>query len=442
MKRILAVVTAALLIALALPLGASAAESSQALPFELVAPQNVAVDLLGTDSPTSMRFTLSLTNEMTTFWQKWENAEGREALLSGFDYQEIWMGVQIDWALDDVNDPVSGWHYNVYWDGNKDGGLGRDDDYNYRFSEWDVVDWGLQSGIETVQDYWIMRGVPNDARWNGEPDTKTPGVKDQLRPDQYTYNIDEDTVRIDFTEHTAYFRARFWVTTRKDTEDGSKDSVYFSDWSNTVGYGKDIAAYEPLKPGTVPAPVITNLRMTDETFNDNPVVAFTMTVPDEVQTMATNSLGHGGSFYVETLARVKGDAEWTDLTEADRDIRAGERKAFLLYLAKEGQVIPKDTVIELRCRYRVEEYGQDVFYSDWSKIISFGTDDITNGSGQGSGTVTPGDDGKSSCPICHFCPQPLGLCIFIWLLIILLVIIVIVVIIVIAAKSKKKKEQN
>ena len=63
----------------------------------------------------------------------------------------------------------------------------------------------------------------------------------------------------------------------------------------------------------------------------------------------------------------------------------------------------------------------------------------------GNGTDNPYDDGNpsgvgSKCPICHFCSQPLGLCIFIWLLIILVVIIVIVIIIVITRKKKKDKK--
>ncbi len=45
---------------------------------------------------------------------------------------------------------------------------------------------------------------------------------------------------------------------------------------------------------------------------------------------------------------------------------------------------------------------------------------------------------ESNCGICHFCPQPLGLCIFLWLLIILIVISVIVTIVVIIKKKRNK----
>jgi hypothetical protein len=61
--------------------------------------------------------------------------------------------------------------------------------------------------------------------------------------------------------------------------------------------------------------------------------------------------------------------------------------------------------------------------------------------GNGTGTQNdPSNTGKKTCPICHFCSQPLGLCIFIWLLIILVVIIIIVIIIVAVRKKRKDKK--
>ena len=87
---------------------------------------------------------------------------------------------------------------------------------------------------------------------------------------------------------------------------------------------------------------------------------------------------------------------------------------------------------------------------DFSQFGVTSGEEINNGNSSSNpgenGTNNPYDDGNpsgvgSNCPICHFCPQPLGLCIFIWLLIILVVIIIVVVIIA-ASKKKKKKEKN
>ena len=44
---------------------------------------------------------------------------------------------------------------------------------------------------------------------------------------------------------------------------------------------------------------------------------------------------------------------------------------------------------------------------------------------------------EDKCPICHFCPRPLGLCIFIWIAIIAVVIVVVIVVIKVAKKTKK-----
>ena len=82
----------------------------------------------------------------------------------------------------------------------------------------------------------------------------------------------------------------------------------------------------------------------------------------------------------------------------------------------------------------------------WSDILSFGTSEIGgNDAPAPSETapaeeVKPADNAKDSCPICHFCPQPLGLCIFIWLAILILAILIIILIIKAAKKGKKQEK--
>ncbi|MBO4385264.1 MAG: hypothetical protein J5854_07600 [Clostridia bacterium] len=444
MKKLFSVITVLAMLLSFTAVFASKAETG--LPFDLVAPGNVTASWLdGSDSPTTIKVAYTLSNEMTKFFKDMENAhiDGTiDDFMANIGCDDIWMNVQIDWALDDVNDSVSGWHYTRYWDGDDYFGLGHDDEGNPRYSEWDIVDGALNNATETVQDMWVTRCVPNDDRWNGNPEIHMPGVKDQLRPEQYTYSTDDDGVLyIDLTQHTFYFRARFVVTVRVD---GTPDKYYFSEWSNIASVGKDAEVIAPLTKADLPAPVITDLRMTDKEFNDNPVVAFTLTVPDELMENAARVEAMGGSIVIETEARVKGDTEWTLMGNSDWIIKAGEMECALLHLANDDHpIIPKDTVIELRCRYRCSQPDMDDIFSDYSKIISFGTNDINSGDNPGGGVIAPGgDDDKTECPICHFCPQPLGLCIFIWIAIILAVIIIIVVIIVVASKNKKKKKNN
>jgi hypothetical protein len=444
MKKFLSILLACVLMVSCLTALTSFASGS--LPFELVAPGNVtAVWLEGGDSPTTTKLTYSLSNDMTTFFKNMENAnlnDTIEQFMKNIGCDDIWMTIQVDWAVDDVNDSVSGWHYSKYWDGDEYFGLGRDSEGNARWSEWDVIDGGLNNATETVQDIWVTRGLPNDDRWNGNPETHTPGVKDQLKPEQYTYNEEAEELRIDYTKHTVYFRARFVVTVRIEDK---PDKYYLSEWSNITSVGKDSEKFEQLTKADLDAPVITGLRMTDKEFNYNPIVAFTLTVPDKLAENATKVEANGGSITIEVWARVKGDKEFVEL-QGDWLIKAGEMESALFNLANEERPnVAKDSIIELRCRYRYDhpKYFDGSIYSDWSKTISFGTDDINYNTNPG--TDNPYDDGNpsgvgSKCPICHFCSQPLGLCIFIWLLIILVVIIVIVIIIVIARKKKKDKK--
>ena len=208
------------------------AAANDKVPFELVPPAYVtAVLVVGGDSPTTTGLAFSLSNEMTTFFKNAETAalEGTiEQFMKNIGCDGIWMNVQIDWAVDDVNDSISGWHYTKYWDGDDYFGLGYDSEGNPRYSEWDIIGDNLNNATDTIQSTWATRCVPNDSRWNGNPETHTPGVKDQLRPEQYTYNEEEDTVRIDYTQHTVYFRARFVVTVR-NLDDEVTDKFYFSD---------------------------------------------------------------------------------------------------------------------------------------------------------------------------------------------------------------------
>ena len=442
MKKSISIMIVCLMILSCITAFASAEEK---LPFEIAPPSSAAVRWLEeNDSPTTMEFSFSLPNDMTAFYAQLEKAhedDKVEEFMSKYDYDEIWTIVQIDWAIDDVKDSVSGWHCNEFWTQRGDIGIKYDEDWNIRTSEWDCVDVGLSNATETTQSYWIMRCVPDDERWNGNPETKTPGVKDQLRPEQYSYY--DDTVHIDFTKHTAYFRVRLVTQTRGE----AGDNYYYSDWSKTVGYGKDVAKIEPLKSGEVEAPVITGLRMTDKTFNDNPVVAFTLTVPEKLQEQSTIAAVFHGGIRIFTECRVKGDTAWTEMSNTDFEIKSGEMECALLHLVNaERPNIPKDTIIELRCRYCISQDGYDDFYSPYSQILTFGTTDITSAS-NAAPTATVSDTKaeektaetkKDECWLCHFCPCPLGLCIFIWIAI----IIVIIVVVIIVTRNKNKKNNK
>lgn len=447
MKKILSAAIVFVMILSCFAMTALADENG--LPFELVAPAHVSADLAGGDSPTTIRIVYSLSNEMTSFFRKKAEAAENgttEEFLKDYDFTDINITTQVDWAVDDVEDSVSGWHCNEFWNKTKDFGLGYDNEGRIRVGEWDGVDLWVGNAAETVNDHWVLRYVSEDA-YNGNPEEGRPGLKDQLRAGQYTYDPEEG-IRIDFNEHTVYLRMRFVVTTYKDTEEGTEETVYYSDFSNIASVGKEAEKYEPLTASDLPAPVITDLHMTDKTFNDNPVVAFTLSLPDELAKKASKVSAAGGYLYFETEARVKGDEEWTVMGNTDRDLTAGEHECALLHLVNdERPVITKDTEIELRCRYLCGQPELDDIVSEYSNVLTFGTAEI--GSDTTPADTTPVTDGeteapetepvKDECGICHFCPRPLGICIFIWIAIIVVVIIVIVVVIKVMKKKKDKK---
>ncbi len=455
MKKILSTLLAG---AMLLPnLAFSVFADNSKLPFDLKAPKVSVKWMEGNDSPTSMSFAASMDDSMMEFISKMDEARADDkgdVFFAPYDFEELNVCLQIDWALDDVNDPVSGWHYKPeYWDGKVDCGLGHDAETgDLRVSEWDAVEVPFNNGTDTVQEFWIMRGVPNDDRWNGNPETKTPGVKDQLNPDQYTYDVEEEALHIDFTKHTAYFRARLIVTTYTSTVDNGY-KFYYSDWSETCGYGKDIKAFEPITEKDLPKPEISELRLIEPASDgDTPCAGYKLAVTDEFITKVTDIHANGGYVYIETEARLKGDENWIPLN-GERDIKPGEHLWELTTWLNEGKMIPDGSELEIRCRYYCEQNveGIDVMFSEYSDVLTFKTTKIEDKKDP-TPTEVPDDTPtptehpafgraekekkeEKKCSLCGFCPQPLGLCIFIWIAIIVVVAVVVVIIIV---KTRKK----
>ena len=152
------------------------------LPFALTAPKYLALTKKNIgDSPTTLGFAYAVTNEMNAFFVGYADAvrkesEGDEGALAeylqakGVTYaDQMWMLIQIDWALDDVNDEVSGWHYNEYWEQAGVGVLGTDEYGFYHNSCWDVVDAGFDP-TKTVNSAWLYRGM-NESDWTGTENT-------------------------------------------------------------------------------------------------------------------------------------------------------------------------------------------------------------------------------------------------------------------------------
>lgn len=383
MKRITSLVICLLLTLGCLPLSAFAAPVVESeLPFELTAPAYVYAEWQeGSDSPTSTIVSYSLENGITEFFELLQQAvenETKEEFLAQYGLDDIWINTQIDWAVDDVEDAVSGWHYNEFWDYGGYG-IGYDEKYNMRLGPWDAAEEMLNPTV-TANYVWVTRGVNEDG-FNGNPDTNTPGLKDQLNEGQYEYKDAGDgdkALYIDYTEHTVYFRARFDVATRYTENEELVEKHYYSDWSDAAAVGKNAPSSGPVTKEDLTAPVITSLYLTDRDFNGCPVAAFTLTVPDELAQNVAKVTAKGGSIYIETYARVKGDAEWIQMQNAERNIKAGEMECPLLHLATGAHLtIEDDTEIELRCRYSCYQSDADDLFSDWSETLTFETTEMS-----------------------------------------------------------------
>lgn len=76
--------------------------------------------------------------------------------------------------------------------------------------------------------------------------------------------------------------------------------------------------------------------------------------------------------------------------------------------------------------------------------------DPTQSGEEKPGDEKPGEDTKDKCALCGFCPEPLGLCIFIWLAIAVAIIVILIVVVLLTKKKKcpnckakvKKKDKN
>ena len=392
MKKIVSLLICAVMLVTALPLYATAA-GGRSCPMELGKPTNATLQwLMGDDSPTTSRFSYTQSAGVMAFVAAKDRAydEGtEEAFWASTGYDDVIITTQIDWAIDDPTD----WKYNANpeaWDGRYGFGhirVGTDEEYEDRYvvGEWEYVDDGFV-GSETTREEWVLRGFGgpyedwcDSEGWTGDGAYK-PGLRDQLKEGQY--EITEDGLVIDWDEHTAYARVRFVVKGQYYENDELKEDFYYSDWSDPASYGKDAVRWEPPTEDDVPAPVISNFRMTDEEFNDWPVIAYTLDVPEDFLTLVSEVTGHGGYAYVETFCRELGKGgEWISI-QGDRTIRAGENKWDLVTLS--GTVeMTEYTSLELKTRYVVEvnldEPGREVeytLYSDFSNILTFKGKDV------------------------------------------------------------------
>lgn len=413
MNRIVsAIICAILLLSFSPAVFADSDSSMPAFPFELSAPEHVSVSKITSgDLRTVVSF--SQPDDLIAFFREKEDASLAEVDLPGsleafyakYGISDVYVNVQVDWAIDDVDDEVSGWHYRPVWDND-----GYDENYNYLCGPWDMQSYLWST--ETTLEAWLFGGVNVEyEEWlgaNAMPDAEQipgrVGLKDQVRDGQIVFDDDGWGI-VDFENHTLYVRIRYELTVLTVVGEELIENKYFSGWSGSAGFGKDVPVWEPLEEGSLAAPDVSNLEMTMDEFNDYPVVKFDLAVPDNLALAVSEVTARGGYIRLCTEGRVPGVTGWVEL-QGDWIIKPGRIEMKLISLVdpeleeNEGKVIINiKTPLELRCRYYVvqyESYGGEYvgeFYTPYSKVLKLSGGETVKGSGDvnGDGKVNAKD---------------------------------------------------
>ena len=416
MKRIISLIVCSLMLLALVPAvfadGWKKPDAIKDLPFEFAPPTYISVsEIKSGDARTNV--SISQPDDLIAFFCEKDDAYLAESEVPGsveafynkYGITDIYVDVQTDWAIDDVNDEVSGWHYRPVWDND-----GLNDNCVQICGPWDMQ--GFLWYPKTTIDAWLFDGVyynpdedPSENRdWlglNEMPDTEEAipgalGLKDQVREGQIKFN-DDHYGTIEIENHTLYVRARYELTVRTMNGEEEVTNLYFSDWSETAAVGKDAPQWEPLVEGEVAAPDISNLRMTMDEFNDYPVVKFDLAVPDELAKAVAEVEVRGGGITLCTEGRVPGLTNWVEL-QGEWEIKPGAIEMKLISLVdpeleeNEGKVlITINTPLELRCRFFIsqyEAYGGDhigEFYTDYSTVLKLKGAETVQGSGDVDG---------------------------------------------------------
>lgn len=450
MKKILSAAVGLITLVSSISLPAHAAPQ-QKLPFELTAPENVTMTYLeGSDSDNTVEIHYSQNNSMSE-WSKRKDDENEKVMkeLNDMGYDDLWITTQIDWSIDSQDD----WHVNDYWLTE-----GYDKDYKQHLGDWAYISQSYSH--ETAMSEWIFCWMGNiedheDAVWYGrhKDGENYNGWKDVLKEDQYQVvkGDGESHAKIDLTKHTIYTRVRWLAVIRPISDENAENISIPSEWSAVAAVGKDAEKAEPIKAGDIAAPVISDLKYTDKDFNGFPVIAFKLDVDDKLTKQLAQVSGTQGGISLIVEARLQGKKDWTEL-QGDWIITSGNMEMELQNLAEAEGKIEKDTPIELRAKYVCYQTDIDEINSAWSEILTFGSqkmevkpESVVESSVQqseGSLAEAPAQqpaEKENKCHVCGFCPQPLGLCIFIWIAIVVEIIVIVVVVVMVKKKKSGKK---
>jgi hypothetical protein len=273
--------------------------------------------------------------------------------------------LQIDWAIDDPN----GWKYKPAWDEGKGSG---------------------ENGSSLIYGDYLHEGIYNEVtetrfilNLGGADESELERWSHTLKAGQY--DIADGKMRIDWTKHTLYVRTRFVV--QYCPKDGDWENYINSEWSQTATYGAGVKAFEP--PKSLEPPVISDFALSDETFNDGPVVTYNVANPKSVKENTAGAQSLGEDIWAESEVSI-GGGEWTRVQLRSRDITDGRMYAYLVTAVK---TVKSDTWVQLRTRYEYHNNnGALILASDWSNIVQFGAPAWGNASSWATGELQQADE--------------------------------------------------
>ncbi len=325
------------------------------------------------------------------------------------------------------------------------------DNWNYT-ADWDK-DYSAQGTHEASGIFWLgtdMMSKENvfDLYYRGDSEEKYNNMADAIIKREVPDGDSTFTnYYFDHENHNLSVRVRYYM--EWETYDGEiigEKQSKFGEWSDVAVFGKDGNAVTPEKPEGYEAPVISDLKhVFRDDKDENGHLEFMQVTPESTWMAGIYYVMTGdGSFEgLETEISVN-DSDWQTYNAVnsggDWCLRNGLRTA-----SYEEPALKEGDHIKLRVRFIGSEGP-----SQWSNVIEI------NGEANELATPTPEEspvaeeskkpevseepkEEDEKCSLCGFCPQPLGLCIFIWIVI---VVVVVIIIVVVAASKKNKKDKK
>ncbi len=317
------------------------------------------------------------------------------------------------------------------------------DNWNYT-SEWDT-DYAAPGAGEAAGIFWIgemmmekqtifdlYECAPDGDAYSNMADAI---LQRDVPYEDYTFN----NFYFDYENHSLYIRVRYYMQWQTwDGETIGDTQSKFSQWSDVAIFGKDGNSITPEAPTGYEAPVISDLQYVQPgEGSELGYLTFLQETPEQVW--------HAGVYYEMT-----GDGYFEGL-ETQISIDGGDWQPYqtinsggnwcLLNGLRSAQLeeprIEAGSHVKLRIRF-LGAHGP----SEWSNVLELnggGTQEVPTEptsppATQPAPAPTPVEEAK--CGICGFCPEPLGLCIFIWLAIALLVILIIIILVTRPRKCK------